>query len=81
MRYLTLILRIPILFFIMHSFECLVQANEENSAYNSVENQINVCNISEYNDKITLLFPIDSDINNLKGIYHGVVKKIKTIIW
>lgn len=77
MRYLTLILRIPILFFIMHSFECLAQANEEKSAYNSVENQINVCNISEYNNKITLLFPINSNINNIKGIYHGVVKKNK----
>lgn len=80
MQYLTLILRIPILFFIMHSIVCLAQVNEEKLAYNSVENKINVCNISEYNDNITLLFPIDSDINYLNGIYHGVVKKKETII-
>ncbi|MCO6527157.1 hypothetical protein [Snodgrassella sp.] len=75
MRYLISILRKLMSFFMLYSLVCLAQADEQDSVYNAVENQLNLCNFSKNNTRITSLFPVDNDSKYLNGIYYGVVKK------
>ncbi|WP_239375218.1 hypothetical protein [Snodgrassella gandavensis] len=80
MRYFISILRRLISFLMLYLFVCLVQANEQDSVNNSIDNQINVCSASKNNAKIIPLLPVDNDIQYLNGIYYGAVKKIEIII-